>query len=641
MAHGHGRAVPLLLLLLLQARGSVGFISSSPTSTFLALQPDIVSRTTAIRSTTTDAAEIDQRTGKRTGTSFLSKEVLERAAEGSKIEKIKLAKDGTSAFVDVYEYARKIREGEMTWEEVEAADLDTRLKWVGMLHRNKRTPGQFMMRLKVPNGIVNADQMRFYADCVEKYGPEKGVVDITTRQNIQLRGVKIEDAPDIIDGLHARNQTSFQSALDNVRNMVGHPLAGIDDQEMVDTRELCNAINDLVSLDPETGTRGNPKWGNMPRKFNIAISGSRDDYAHTHINDIGLQPCPHASTGEMGFNVVLGGYMSIKRVAESVPSGMWIRADRNSVVTLTEAILRIFRDESDRNDRQKARLMWLVEKYGVEDFKKEVIKEVESYGRGVVVEDAQPAPTDAFERRELLGVHDQPQEGKVRVGILVPAGRLSPQECRDLADLADDYSGGEIRLTVEQNVILPNVDKARVDELLSEPKLGAGSRFKVNPGYIEGNLVSCTGAQFCGLALIETKANAESIMKKLEEKVTVDRPIRIHWTGCPNSCGQVQVADIGIMGAPARKEDPETGKKVAVPGCNIFVGGRIGEDAHLAIDPYKKGIPLAEEDLIPELVDILKKEFGAVDKVSFKVGRARRMIRKVKNIFKGNGGSEN
>jgi len=109
-------------------------------------------------------------------------------------------------------------------------------------------------------------------------------VDITTRQNIQLRGVKLEDASAIIDGLHARNQTSFQSALDNVRNIVGSPLAGIDDQEMVDTRELCNALNDLICLDPVTGTRGNPVWGNLPRKFNIAISGSRDDYAHTHIS---------------------------------------------------------------------------------------------------------------------------------------------------------------------------------------------------------------------------------------------------------------------------------------------------------------------------------------------------------------------
>merc|ERR1719183_321461 len=196
----------------------------------------------------------------------------------------------------------------------------------------------------------------------------------------------------------------------------------------------------------------------------------------------------------MGFNVALGGYMSIKRVTESIHSDMWIPADRNSVVTLCEAIIRIFRDESERKDRQKARLMWLVEKYGVEDFKKAVVEEVESYGRGVKVEDAQPAPTEAFERRELLGVHKQKQEGKLRVGVLVPVGRLSVKECRQIADLADEYSGGEIRCTVEQNIILPNVDDDKVAALLEEDSLNGDSRLKVNPGFIEGNTVSCTGA---------------------------------------------------------------------------------------------------------------------------------------------------
>jgi len=549
---------------------------------------------------------------KPTGTSFLPEETLERAKKGNPTEKAKLKKDPINAWVDVYEYARKIREGEMTWKEVEKADLDTRVKYVGMLHRNKRTPGQFLMRLKVPNGIVNSDQMRFYADSVEKYGEKIGVVDITTRANIQLRGIKLEDAPDVIDGLHARNQTSFQSALDSVRNMVGSPLAGIDEHEMVDTRELCNAVNDLISLDPVTNTRGNPMWANLPRKFNIAISGSRDDYAHTHINDLGLQPCRHAETGEMGFNVVLGGYMSIKRVAESIDSNMWIKADRNSVVTFCEAILRIFRDESERKDRQKARLMWLVEKYGPEDFKKAVVAEIDSYDRGVEVCDQQPRPTEAFERRELIGVHPQKQEGKMRVGILVPTGRLSATECRDLADVAEKYAGGEIRLTVEQNVILPNVDESEVDALLKEPCFNGDSRLKINPGFIEGNVVSCTGAEFCGLAMIETKVNAEEIGKKLEKLVTVNRPIRIHWTGCPNSCGQVQAADIGIMGGPARKV--VDGKKMAVPGCKIFVGGRIGEDAHLAMDPVKTGIPLEEAELLPVLVEILKSEFGAIEK---------------------------
>jgi ferredoxin-nitrite reductase len=160
-----------------------------------------------------------------------------------------------------------------------------------------------------------------------------------------------------------------------------------------------------------------------------------------------------------------------------------------------------------------------------------VLKEISSYGRGVTVDDAQPCPTELFERRELLGVHKQKQEGKSRVGILVPVGRLSVKECRQIADLAEKYSAGEIRLTVEQNIILPNVDDDKVSALLKEDAVGKNSRLQVNPGFIEGNVVSCTGAQFCGLALIETKSKAEEYAKKLEELVTVNRPIRIHWTG--------------------------------------------------------------------------------------------------------------
>jgi ferredoxin-nitrite reductase len=160
---------------------------------------------------------------------------------------------------------------------------------------------------------------------------------------------------------------------------------------------------------------------------------------------------------------------------------------------------------------------------------------------------------------------------------------------------------------------LPNVDAAVAADLLNEPVLSdPKSRLKVNVGMIEGNMVSCTGSQFCGLGLIETKQTAEDIVKELENLVVIDRPVRIHFTGCPNSCGQVQVADIGIMGGPAKKTMPD-GKSMAVPGCKIFVGGRIGDDAHLAVEPVKDKIPM--EDLIPELVSILKSEFGAKDKV--------------------------
>jgi ferredoxin-nitrite reductase len=565
----------------------------------------------------------------RTGTSFLPEEAIERAKTGNPIEKVKLAKDATNAFTDVYEFAAKVRSGEMDWSEVEKGDMNTRLKWVGLVHRDKRTPGRFMMRLRLPNGITNADSMRFYADSVEPYGPDLGVIDITTRQNIQMRGVTLEDGATIIDGLHKRGQTSLHSALDNVRNMVGSPLAGIDEHEMVDTRPFCDALNDLITLNKETGQRGNPVWCNLPRKFNVAVSGSRDDFAHTHINDIGFQPCRHAKTGEMGFNVVVGGYMSIKRVAESVDMDVWIPADVDTAVELTTAILRIFRDEGARADRQKARLIWQVETYGElkvvdghqradRSYRERIVAEMSSYGNGFdkKVDVQQPRPSEPFDRTgsptsSYLGVHGQPQEGLSRVGIHVPVGRLSVAEARAIADLADKYDStgeGQIRLTVEQNLIIPNVKSEMVASLLAEPSLNGDSRLSTSPGKISGNLVSCTGSQFCGLALIETKANAEAIAEELEKRVDVPRDVRIHWTGCPNSCGQVQAADIGLMGGPAKKMNAE-GKMKAVPGVKIFLGGKLQLDAEPA------GIPI--EDLVPHLTSTLVSKFGAELKPEF------------------------
>ena len=414
--------------------------------------------------------------------------------------------------------------------------------------------------------------------------------------------------------------------------MVGSPLAGIDEHEMVDTRPFCVALNDLITLNKETGMRGNPEWSNMPRKFNIAISGSRDDFAHTHINDIGLQPCAHAETGEMGFNVVLGGYMSSKRVAESVDMDLWVPADVDCVVALATAILRDFRDNSDRKNRQKARLMWLVESHGEvaevdgharchPSYKEMIVAQLAAMEGGYdkMVADQQPRPAGPAPRAgtpvsNYVGAHAQPQEGLSRVGVHVPVGRLSVADARGVADLADRYSGGEIRLTVEQNFILPNVRDEDVDALLAEPLLNGGSRMSVAPGRIQANLVSCTGAQFCGFALIETKNNAVEVAAKLEERVELDRDVRIHWTGCPNSCGQAQAGDIGLMGGPAKKMNAE-GKMKAVPGVKVFLGGTIGETGKLQLEAEPDAIAL--DDLVPSLTELLINNFGAKLKPEF------------------------
>ena len=539
-----------------------------------------------------------------TGSSFLPEATLARAKEGNMFEKVKLKKDPTESWTDVQEFAAAIRAGTTKWEDIAGDDMDIRVKYAGMFHRKKQTPGKFMMRLRVPNGILNSKQMRYFADAVRPYSAKDGgVADITTRANMQLRGMPLEDCATIVVELEKLGLTSLMSGLDNLRNMVGSPIAGIDPLEIYDTRAFCKAIDDWYT----NKGKGNPEWCNMPRKFNICISGSRDDFAHTHINDIGLQAVPHATTGEIGFNVVLGGYFSIKRAAESVPMGVWV--PEKDALNLCKAILRLFRDEGGRGDRQKARLMWLIEEWGMDKFKQAVLDEMIKYDATTAVEFA-PAQEFAKDQvwahghRDVVGVHAQKQAGKSWVGIHVPVGRLSVKEMEQLADLADKYSSGELRMTVEQNIVLPNVDNGQVDALLKEPAL-TGGRLSINPGNLVGHVVSCTGAQFCGLALVETKLKIDAMTRQLDSMVACPRPVRIHMTGCPNSCGQAQLADIGLMGAPAKKD----GK--AVPGVNIFVGGRIGEDGHVQQEPLIKGVPFTDEDLVPVLSKLLVEQFEA------------------------------
>lgn len=534
-----------------------------------------------------------------TGDKYLTPEALEKAKKGNKNEKVKLKKCGTALWTEVHELQKLLREGKTDFADLEDDDLEIRMKWAGLFHRKKRTPGKFMMRLKVPNGVLSSDQVRFCANAVEKYG-DAGCLDITTRMNIQLRGVELTEAGDVINGLYDVGLCALQSGMDNLRNMVGSPLAGIDPQEMVDTRELCTAINDMYT----NNRQGREEFGNLPRKFNIAVSGSRDDFAHTHINDIGLVPMPNpARGGEMGFNVIVGGFFSIKRNCEAIPMDVWLPQDE--VVKFCEAVLLYFRDHGDRKNRQASRLMYMIDQWGTEGFRDgvaEYMGRTEPLERAVVPGPEYDAPA---ERRDILGVHPQRQEGYSWVGANVPAGRVATAEMMTLADIADKYSMGEMRLTVEQNVLFPNVKNEDVDALLAEPIF---QKFKVKPGNVMGGLVSCTGAQFCGFAIVETKNRAIELAEILDEKLTVPRPVRMHWTGCKNSCGQAQVADIGFMGAPARNAD---GK--ACEGVDIFLGGRIGEDSHLG-ELVAKGVPCDFDVLIPKVSEILKEEFGAVEK---------------------------
>ena len=496
----------------------------------------------------------------------------------NQFERLKSEKDGLAVKAELEAFAR------MGWENIPEDDRDHRLKWLGIFFR-KRTPGQFMLRLRLPNGILTSGQMRMLGAIIHPYG-EQGVADITTRQNLQLRGIPIEEMPQILGYLKEVGLTSIQSGMDNVRNITGSPLAGIDPDELIDVRGLTRKVQDMITNNGE----GNPSFSNLPRKFNIAICGCRDNSVHAEINDLAFVPA--FKNGRLGFNVLVGGFFSARRCAEAIGLDVWV--DPRDVVPLCEAVLLVYRDHGLRANRQKARLMWLIDEWGLEKFRAAVERQI-----GHPLLRAAEKDEVVWHKRDLLGVHAQKQPGLNFVGLHVPVGRLNALEMMELARLAEVYGSGELRLTVEQNVLIPNVPDSRVASLLKEPLL---KKFSPNPGPLQRGLVSCTGNQFCNFALIETKNRAVALMEELEAELEIPQTVRIHWTGCPNSCGQPQVADIGLMGTTARKDGR------VVEAVDIYMGGEVGKDAKLG-ECVRKGIPC--EDLKPVLVELLIEHFGA------------------------------
>jgi ferredoxin-nitrite reductase len=500
------------------------------------------------------------------------------AASINKFEKFKAEKDGLAVKAELEHFAQ------LGWEAMDETDREHRLKWLGVFFRPV-TPGKFMLRMRLPNGILTSTQIRVLADVVQRYG-EDGNADITTRQNIQLRGVRVEDIPDIFSRFQPVGLTSVQSGMDNVRNITGSPVAGIDAAELIDTRELVQQVQDMITNKGE----GNLEFTNLPRKFNIAIAGGRDNSVHAEINDLAFVPA--YKDGILGFNVIVGGFFSAKRCDAAIPLKAWVTTD--DVVDVCRAVLEVYRDHGLRANRQKARLMWLIDEWGIDKFRTEVENQL---GRKLEAE----AEKDEiiWEKRDHIGVYPQKQPGLNYVGLHIPVGRLYAQDLFDLARIAEVYGSGEIRLTVEQNAIVPNVPDSRLEAFLAEPLL---ERFSTNPDPLTRALVSCTGSQFCNFALIETKNRALAMIKELEAELSLTHPVRIHWTGCPNSCGQPQVADIGLMGTKVRKN----GK--AVEGVDLYIGGKVGKDAQLG-SCVQKGI--ACEDLKPVLQALLIEQFGA------------------------------
>ena len=482
---------------------------------------------------------------------------------------------------------------EIGWEAMDEFEREKGLKWLGFFHRPV-TPGKFMLRMRVPNGIVTSGQMRVLAEIVQRFCQgsgfqEQGNADITTRQNFQLRGMRIEDIPEIFDRLLKAGLTSVQSGMDNVRNLTGSPVAGIDADELIDTRGLVRNLQDMITNNGE----GNLRLSNLPRKFNIAVAGGRDNSVHAEINDLGYLPA--YKDGKLGFNIIVGGYFAPKNYVAAIPLDAWIPPDL--VVPLAEAMLIVYTDNGPRKSRTKCRLMHLIENWGLEKFRSELEKQL-----GQSLEPAAEKDEIDWEKRDHIGVYPQKQPGLNYVGLHVPVGRLYADEMFELARMAEVYGGGEIRLTVEQNLIIPYIPDSRLESFLAEPLL---QRFPIQAEPLQRALVSCTGSEFCNFALIETKNRALDLIKELDAELEMPKPVRIHWTGCPNSCGQPQVADIGLIGTKTKK-DGET-----VEAVDIWMGGKVGKDAHLGEEVMTR-VPC--DELKQVLTDLLVENFDVSPK---------------------------
>ena len=461
----------------------------------------------------------------------------------NKIEEYKNEKDGLDVLQDVPRYAA---EG---WEAITEGDKE-RLKWTGVFFR-RQTPGHFMMRVRIPNGITTATQLRTLAEISGEFG--KGFADITTRQQIQLRWFTINNVPEIWQRLNSVGLITLQTGMDNIRNVVGCPAAGLTPNELFDASPVVREFTQMFL--------GNKAYTNLPRKFNVTITACKEACTHAEGQDIALTPAMKESGGGeiKGFNVAVGGKMGSGGYRLASPLDLFVTPEQAAAVC--SHIVLIFRDHGARELRTKARLAFLIDNWGVERFRHELERRAD-----------RPLLSAGKDQRSVkhtdhVGIFRQKQPGLNYVGLAVPVGRITAEQMLQVADLAENYGSGQIRLTVGQNIIIPNVPDNKIGNLTAEPVL---QYLRYDPSEVMRGLVSCTGMDYCHFALIETKGWALKTARVLEAKLGKTQPLRMHWSGCPAGCGNHSVADIGLLG----KNIKINGE--VVEAVDVFAGGDAG-----------------------------------------------------------------
>jgi ferredoxin-nitrite reductase len=426
----------------------------------------------------------------------------------------------------------------------------------------------YMCRLRIPNGILKHWQFAGVADIAERCGGP--YAHVTTRANLQIREIPPKHAIEVIEGIESLGLWSRGSGADNIRNVTGTPTAGIDRQELIDTRPYAREWHFHILNDRAL-------YG-LPRKFNVGFDGGGIIPVLEDTNDIGFQAVEviDGDGVESGvwFRLALGGITGHRDFARD--TGVVVRP--KDATKVADAVVRVFIEHGDRTNRNKARLKYVLDAWGFEKFLAAVEEKLGWKLPRVVPEAVKPRP--AFDRAAHIGVRKQKQDGLNWIGVAFPVGRISVTQMRGLAKIAQDLGDGDIRLTVWQNLLISGVPD---DKIARAEAAIAALGLATKASAIRAGLVSCTGATGCRFAAAHTKEQAEQIAAWCEPRVALDTPVNIHLTGCHHSCAQHYIGDIGLIAARVAINDEGD----TVDGYNILVGGGFGPDARIARDIYK------------------------------------------------------
>jgi len=514
-------------------------------------------------------------------------ETLRKNQKLNKVEQIKLERhplEVREAIID--RYSKDLSSMDEVPGEVE------RLKWVG-IYPQKQGGDAFMIRLKVPGGVLTPEQTRVIGQIAIDFanGPisnshfGNNFLDITTRQDVQMHWIKMENVPEIWRRLEEVGMTTVQACGDSARNVLCCPVSGLGHDEVLDAYPVAQAISDYFT--------GNREYANLPRKFKMSVTGCLEDCAQAEINDIGMLPA-RLEDGTLGFNVRVGGGLSDgPRMASDID--VFIRSEE--AVEITRGIAQVFGELGDRENRWTARMRYLVQELGPEGFREELEKRTAF--------ELTPAGEELTKhyRGDHVGVHAQKGRGEFEtrlyyVGLNVPVGRMSGEHFAESGRLAGEY-GGEIRLATDQNLVITGVPEERLDDLLAEPLL---ERYSPNPGAFERGIVACTGSEFCRFGIVETKIRAVEWAREMDERVgdgIGQEAVRMHFSGCSASCAQPQIGDVGFRGETAKTKD------ALVEGVDIGLGGSLGRDA--AFIDWVEGAKPAED--VPDALAAVFEKF--------------------------------